>query len=76
MKKPIFLVIVFVFSFVACGAAAGNVILEYKDVQFLKVHETRRGPNVSLELSGLAFHSSLAVESIETQEGDGCMIVL
>jgi hypothetical protein len=51
-------------------------LLEYKDVQFFKVQQMRCSPNVSLQVSGLAFHSSLVVESIETRIDHGCMVVL
>lgn len=50
----------------ACSAGT-KMILEYKDVQFPKVQETKNNNSVSLNISGLAFHSSLAVSNIETR---------
>jgi hypothetical protein len=52
------------------------MILERKDVQFFELHQTRTTPNVSLKVSGLAFHSSLAVSSVSTRMDDDCMVVL
>jgi hypothetical protein len=40
--------------------------LEFKDVQDFSVTETRREGAVYLRISGLAFHSALAVDHIET----------
>jgi hypothetical protein len=76
MKTLIFLTAICVSLFTTYGVSADSMILDYKDVQFFKVQETERGSSIMLELSGLAFHSSLTVESIETQDEDGCIIVL
>jgi hypothetical protein len=53
-----------------------TTLLKYKDVQFFKIRETQSMPVVSLEISGLAFHSSLAVEKIETKTEDKSLVVL
>jgi hypothetical protein len=53
-----------------------HMLLEYKDVQFFKVRETQSVPIVFLEISGLAFHSSLAVEKVETQREDKSLVIL
>ncbi len=74
MKKLILLITIFLF--IACVRSETSMILEYKDVQFFKVHETQRSPKVSLEVSGLAFHSSLAVNSLETKVENNSMVVL
>ena len=79
MKELTLSIAVFVFSFmicVTCGVTADSMILDYKDVQFFKVHEKRNGATISLELSGLAFHSSLAVENIKTHNEDDSIVVL
>ncbi len=74
MKNLFLSLIVFI---LATGVVHGEImLLEYKDVQFFKVREMQSSPNVSLQVSGLAFHSSLAVESIETKVDNGCMVVL
>jgi hypothetical protein len=62
---------------VAAGVQQDNgVLVKYADVQFFKVRETRLSPIVTLELSGLAFHSSLAVDNIETKVSGDCLDVL
>jgi hypothetical protein len=46
-------------------------ILEFKDVQDFSMREVRQGDALNLHMSGLAFHSSLAVDRIEqVTEGD------
>ncbi|MBT1077315.1 hypothetical protein [Geobacter grbiciae] len=48
-----------------------KMALEFRDVQFFEIHETKSVPDMSLKISGLAFHSSLAVEKTEViKEGD------
>jgi hypothetical protein len=45
--------------------------LEAKDVQFFKVSVTEANSSTTLHLSGLAFHSALAVDKLtQTQDGD------
>lgn len=46
-----------------------NMILEKKNIQFFKVEEMGQSP-VELNITGLAMHSSLVVESIETSQYD------
>jgi len=74
MKK--FFISLFVLLLVTCVVHGEMMLLEYKDVQFFKVCETRSSPNVTLNVSGLAFHSALAVESVQTRADDNCMVVL
>lgn len=68
------LIFMAVFSLLAC-VHGGSRLLKYKDVQFLKVIEKRSDATVFLEVSGLAFHSSLAVETIDTKIEDDCLVV-
>lgn len=58
------------------GCAFGHRLLEFKDVQFIKIRETKTSPTISLEISGLAFHSALAVEKIEVVAEDSTETVL
>jgi hypothetical protein len=50
--------------------------LEYKDVNFFEVRETQFTPIVSLKISGLAMHSSLAVERVVTKTENRSLVVL
>ncbi|HKS29786.1 MAG TPA: hypothetical protein VJS44_18325 [Pyrinomonadaceae bacterium] len=50
---------------VACDYA-GEVVLELKDVQNFKLTEERTPSSTTLCISGLAFHSSMAVKGINT----------
>lgn len=43
-----------------------EIILEKKDVQFFKINEVNSNNSHELKLSGLAFHSSLAVSGMKT----------
>lgn len=52
-----------------------DIILEFKDVQFFKALETSSLP-MTIKLSGLAFHSSLAVKTITTKAYDHSLQVL
>ncbi|MGH7292916.1 MAG: hypothetical protein ACREJT_16975 [Myxococcota bacterium] len=61
----------------ACSAAvagAGDAVLELKDVQGFKLEAVGASP-MTLELSGLAFHSALAVSGIRS-ERDGRVLHL
>lgn len=40
-------------------------VLEYRDVQQFSMEEVHRGHRIPLRLSGLAFHSALAVDGVE-----------
>lgn len=51
-------------------------ILEAKDVQQLRVEESRALGKTSLRLRGLVFHSALGVERTTTETGDGTLRVL
>ena len=53
------------------------MILEKRDVQFLKVAEIHATSGEVLELSGLAFHSALVVSKLETiQEGNSLIVLI
>ena len=69
-------ILFFVFVFVCSACAKGNeMILESKDIQFFKIEEIKRNNDLSLLISGLAFHSSLAVKKIETKiEGESLIV--
>ena len=51
------------------------MILELKDVQFFKAQQINSSP-VTIKLSGLAFHSSLAIQDITTARYDESLQVL
>lgn len=51
------------------------VKLEFKDVQNFSISESRKDGLLSLRLTGLAFHSSLAVERIEATTKNDTMII-
>lgn len=73
MKTIITLCLLCLFPvFSACGS---NMLLRYKSVQNFNVSEIDLKPNVVLEISGLAMHSSYAVKNIETKIDNGCMVV-
>jgi hypothetical protein len=58
---------------IAVTACAGGapMNLEAKDVQFFKVSAAEANSRTTLHLSGLAFHSALAVDKLtQTQDGD------
>ena len=58
-------------------AKASDVILALKDVQFFKIVELAGRKPTALEISGLAFHSALAVEKIATDtKGNSLMVDL
>ena len=53
-----------------------DVILESKDVQNFKVEELRVANSTALELSGLAFNSSMGVRKITTQKNGDAIVIL
>lgn len=60
---------VFLLSVAALGCAGGqSMILEAKDVQFFKTSVSYVGGDTRLKISGLAFHSALAVETLQQKE--------
>jgi hypothetical protein len=66
-------------ALVAVSACAGGVPmnLEAKDVQFFKVIATSANSRTTLHLSGLAFHSALAVDQfMQTQDGDALRLTI
>lgn len=42
-----------------------EITLEYRDVQFFAIREIKTNGNITLKISGLAFHSSMAVKKTE-----------
>jgi hypothetical protein len=62
--------LLFVLIFLAACAQGSEMLLKAKDVQFFKVNEFRSSSSsvTKLEISGLAFHSSLAVREITKNE--------
>jgi hypothetical protein len=62
-------------AFIAC-AQEENMILELKDVQFFQAEQINTSP-VTIKLSGLAFHSSLAIRDVTTsQYGDSLQVLV
>jgi len=61
-------------AFVACAQGSG-MVLELKDVQFFKAQQTNTAP-ATIKLSGLAFHSSLAVQEVTTSQYDESLQLL
>ncbi|WP_211443997.1 hypothetical protein [Collimonas humicola] len=64
MKNILFSLITF---FMAACAQGSEMILESKDVQFFKMVEAVSSSSPILEISGLAFHSSLAVSEMTSK---------
>lgn len=61
----------------AACAQSSQIILESKDVQFFKVVETTSLPSPLLTISGLAFHSSLALSEMASKlESDSLTIFI
>jgi hypothetical protein len=59
----------------SCGA--GDVVLEARDVQFFHVIEAKSPQAIDLQLSGLAMHSSMAVERTTTlQQRDSLAVMV
>lgn len=52
-----------------------DMILELKDIQFFKAQLTNSSP-VTIKLSGLAFHSSLAIQDVTTSQNDESLQIL
>lgn len=61
-----FLWALLILSMSACNASGVGMVLEKKDVQFFKVSDIPTRTPHALKISGLAFHSALAVEKIST----------
>lgn len=62
---------------IALAACAGLAMktLEFRDVQGFELEQRSRDGAVSLHVSGLAFHSALAVHGIETSSsGDEILV--
>jgi hypothetical protein len=79
--KANFYIILFLFInvFLACNnhhiPNEDNMTLEYKDVQGFSVNTNQLGNIVVLNISGLVFHSSLAVKEIK-EETSGELLTL
>ena len=61
----------------ACVASMkiGEMVLEYKDVQNFSISEHPIDGGREIEISGLAFHSALAVEKMTTEVRGDLLIV-
>lgn len=58
------------------ACSSGNkLVLEQKDVQFFQVVNINEKPT-TLKISGLAFHSALAVSEIITKEKESSLLIL
>ena len=74
MKRIFFLLVAFL---IAACAEGSEMILESRDVQFFKVVETTSSPSTLLKISGLAFHSSLAISEMASKiESDSLTILI
>lgn len=74
MKKIIYSFLLVLIS--ACSNQSSKV-LEYEDVQFFKAESTESNGLKYLNISGLAFHSSLVVkEMVEINEKDSKVIII
>lgn len=62
------------YPFAGCANSA-PMVLSFEDVQNLDVSEVSDGEVRQLRISGLAFHSSLAVERMTTQIKGSIMLV-
>jgi hypothetical protein len=58
------------------GCVGSPTILELKDVQQFKVLEKHAQSQTNLELSGLCFHSALAVDGITLKTNDPDLVVM
>jgi hypothetical protein len=73
LKNIFFLLIGFL---IAAYAQGSEMILESKDVQFFKVVEAVSSPSPILKISGLAFHSSLAVSEMASKLENESLVIL
>lgn len=73
LKSIFFLLVAFLMADCAQG---GEIILESKDVQFFKVVEIASWPSPCLKISGLAFHSSLAVSEMTSKLESNSLTIL
>ena len=71
MRAKITTAILLLFCF--CGCDEDNMILELKDIQHFQALEEKQGS--VLQISGLAFHSALAVEKMTTKKEGNNLIV-
>lgn len=56
-------------------AQENDMILELKDIQFFQAQEVKSLP-VTIKLTGLVFHSSLAIKDVKKTENDGIMRIM
>lgn len=61
-----FLLMILVAVTASC-IAKNDMVLDYKDTQFFKIEELNKKIPYKLKISGLAFHSALAVNEIKTK---------
>lgn len=65
------------FTASSCVAWGRDIVLEERDVAQWSLTQTGDNANVVLRISGLVFHSSLGIESIEqSKEGDTLAILV
>jgi hypothetical protein len=65
----------FIFGTIISGCAGESMILELKDVQFFKSEQISSTPP-TIRISGLAFHSSMAVQQITATRADDTSQIL
>lgn len=76
IKVSIFKCVLIVLTLFPMACSADNkMVLEQKDIQFFKADEVKDQKAITLRISGLAFHSSLAVSSIKTQVQEASLLV-
>ena len=80
LAKALALMKVLVFFLAAllssCASVAPEMVLELKDTQFFQAHQTSSAPT-KIDLTGLAFHSSMAVRNITVvQHGSTSQILV
>jgi len=69
IKMNILELILFMLTLFPMACSAENkIVLEQKDIQFFKAEAIRNQKSITLKVSGLAFHSSLAVSNIKTEQ--------
>jgi hypothetical protein len=75
MKRTVLkILMIYILGIGAC-AGLNAMTLEFKDVQSFSLSEDRNDGLLSLRISGLAFHSALAVERVETITKDDTIVV-
>jgi hypothetical protein len=73
--RPVFSFLLLSAFHLAAWAREVDVILAFRDVQFFKVQEISPSP-LTMRLSGLAFHSALAVGNVAAVQSGNSLQVL